>query len=87
MVKQSTPIAGRLVHVSKHDFDNTAVMSTHWEAFLDKLGIPDDPDSIVSDVVTLTVIRCHYDINSTKEQSHEYTDQPPRSIMKMKDLP
>ena len=68
MVKQSTPIAGRLVHVSKHDFDNTAVMSNHWEAFLDKLGIPDDPEAIVDDKVTITVIRCHYDINTTEQK-------------------
>ena len=87
MAKQSTPIAGRLITLCKDDFENAHIMSNEWSDFLDRLGIPDDPDSIVSDVVTLTVIRCHYDINSTKEQSHEYTDQPPRSIMKMKDLP
>ena len=87
MAKQSTPIAGRLITLCKDDFENAHIMSNDWEAFLDKLGIPDDPDAIVDDKVTLTVIRCHYDINTVKNKACEFTDQPPRSIMKMKDLP
>ena len=43
-------------------------MCNDWEAFLDKLGIPDDPDAIVDDKVTITVIRCHYDINTTEQK-------------------
>jgi len=68
MAKQSTPIAGRLITLCKSDFDNTTVMSNDWETFLDKVGIPDDPDAIVDDKVTITVIRCHYDINTTEQK-------------------
>ena len=87
MAKQSTPIAGRLITLCKDDFENAHIMSNDWADFLDRLGIADDPDVIVDDKVTLTVIRCHYDINTVKNKSCEFTDQPPRSIMKMKDLP
>ena len=86
MAKKSTPIAGRLITMCKNDFENSHIMCYDWEDFLDKLGIPDDPEAIVDDKVTITVIRCHYDINTVKSKSCEFTDQPPRSIMKMKDL-
>ena len=80
MVKQSTPISGRLITLSKDDFENSHIMCNDWADFLDKLGIPDDPDAIVDDKVTITVIRCHYDISTVKNKSCEFTDQPPRSI-------
>tara|TARA_R100000781_G_scaffold99969_1_gene63527 strand:+ start:850 stop:1113 length:264 start_codon:yes stop_codon:yes gene_type:complete len=86
MAKQSTPIAGRLITLCKDDFENAHIMSNEWSDFLDRLGIPNDPDAIVDDKVTLTVIRCHYAINTVENKSCEFTDQPPRSIMKMKDL-
>ena len=87
MAKQATPISGRLITLSKDDFENSHIMCNDWADFLDKLGIPDDPDAIVDDKVTITVIRCHYDINTVKNKACEFTDQPPRSIMKVKDLP
>tara|TARA_Y100001970_G_scaffold141887_1_gene174583 strand:+ start:1846 stop:2133 length:288 start_codon:yes stop_codon:yes gene_type:complete len=80
MAKQSTPISGRLITLSKDDFENSHIMCNDWADFLDKLGIPDDPDAIVDDKVTITVIRCHYDISTVKNKSCEFTDQPPRSI-------
>ena len=86
MAKQSTPISGRLITLSKDDFENSHIMCNDWADFLDRLGIPDDPDAIVDDKVTITVIRCHYDINTVKDKACEFTDQPPRSIMKVKDL-
>ena len=86
MAKQATPISGRLITLSKDDFENSHIMCNDWADFLDRLGIPDDPDDIVDDKVTLTVIRCHYHINIVKDKACEFTDQPPRSIMKRKDL-
>ena len=80
MAKQATPISGRLITLSKDDFENSHIMCNDWADFLDKLGIPDDPDAIVDDKVTITVIRCHYDISTVKNKSCEFTDQPPRSI-------
>ena len=80
MAKQSTPISGRLITLSKDDFENSHIMCNDWADFLDRLGIPDDPDAIVDDKVTITVIRCHYDISTVKNKSCEFTDQPPRSI-------
>ena len=80
MAKQSTPISGRLITLSKDDFENSHIMCNDWADFLDRLGIPDDPDDIVDDKVTITVIRCHYDISTVKNKSCEFTDQPPRSI-------
>ena len=80
MAKQATPISGRLITLSKDDFENSHIMCNDWADFLDRLGIPDDPDDIVDDKVTITVIRCHYDISTVKNKSCEFTDQPPRSI-------
>ena len=48
-------------------------MCNDWDDFLDKLGIPDDPDVILDDKVTITVVRCHYEINSTQAKSCEVT--------------
>ena len=68
MAKQSTPIAGRLITLCKDDFENSHIMCNDWEAFLGKWGIPDDPEAIVDDKVTITVIRCNYDINTTEQK-------------------
>ena len=73
MAKQSTPIAGRLITLCKNNFDNSHVMCNDWDDFLDKLVIPDDPDVILDDMVNISVVRCHYEINSTQAKSCEVT--------------